>query len=146
MDIIKGLQSKNDKESYQLLLQLETQASKSNALYGYFDEFIGLLNHKKSLVRTRGFRLVCSQAQWDMGNKIKKNLDILLCMLEDEKPTAVRQCLAALRTVVLYKPNLSKKIESKLNTLDLSKYKDSMIPLMKKDMEELQKYCCDSRR
>lgn len=145
MNIIESLQSKNDKESYQLLLQLEMQASKSNVLYGYFDEFIALLNHKKSLVRTRGFRLVCSQAQWDTENKLEKNLDILLCMLDDEKSTAVRQCLAALHTVILYKPDLSEKIEVKLNTMDLSKYKDSMISLIKRDMEELRKHCCDSR-
>ncbi len=139
MDIITGLQNKNNNEAYQLLLQLEIQAAESNALYRYFDDFVGLLNSKSSYVRARGFRLACSQAQWDMENRIEGNLDALLCMLDDEKPTAVRQCLAALHAVVLYKPHLAYKIEAKLNMIELSRYKDSMSPLIERDMEELRK-------
>ena len=97
------------------------------------------LQSKSSFVRTRGFRLVCAQTQWDVENKIKKNLELILLMLDDKKPTAVRQCLTALHTVVLYKPELFETIIAKLDAMDLSKYKDSMSPLIKKDMEELRK-------
>ena len=139
MDIITGLQNKKDTEAHQLLLQLEKQSAESNTLYEYFDDFINLLKNKSSFVRTRGFRLACAQAQWDVENKIQKNLELMLLMIDDEKPTAVRQCLTALHTVVLYKPELFETIIAKLDAMDLSKYKDSMSPLIKKDMEELRK-------
>lgn len=139
MDIISGLQSKNNKEAYQLLLQLELQAAVSNVLYDRFADFLELLNSRSSFVRTRGFRLACAQAQWDVDHKIEKNLDRLLCMLDDEKPTAVRQCLAALHMVILYQPDLADRIEAKLDAMDLSGYRDSMRPLLEKDIEELRK-------
>lgn len=139
MDIIAGLQNKKDTEAHQLLLQLEAQSADSNELYGYFDEFLELMKSKSSFVRTRGFRLACAQAKWDVDEKIEKNLDRLLSMLDDQKPTAVRQCLAALHIVVLYKPNLAERIGGKLDIIDLSKYKDSMSPLIQKDIEELRR-------
>ena len=101
--------------------------------------FINLLKNKSSFVRTRGFRLACVQAQRDVENKIEKNLEVILLILDDEKPTAVRQCLTSLHTVILYKPELGETIIAKLDAMDLSKYKDSMSPLIKKDMEELRK-------
>ena len=138
MDIIAGLQNKKDTEAHQLLLQLEAQSADSDELYGYFEEFLELMKSKSSFVRTRGFRLACAQAKWDVDEKIEKNLDRLLSMLDDQKPTAVRQCLAALHIVVLYKPNLAERIGKKLDTIDLSKYKESMRPLIQKDIEELR--------
>ena len=139
MDIITGLQNKKDTEAYQLLLQLEKQSAESYTLYEYFDDFINLLKNKSPFVKTRGFRLACVQAQWDVENKIEKNLEVILLILDDEKPTAVRQCLTSLHTVILYKPELGETIIAKLDAMDLSKYKDSMSPLIKKDMEELRK-------
>lgn len=139
MDIIAGLENKNNAEAYQLLLELEGRSAVSNECYGYFEAFLTLLESKNSLVRTRGFRLACAQAQWDVEDKIEKNLDTLFSMLEDEKPTVVRQCLAALHQVVLYQPNLIEKIQEKLKAMDLSKYKDSMRPLIEKDVEALRK-------
>lgn len=62
---------------------------------------------------------------------------MLLRMLDDDKPTAVRQCLAALHKVVICKPNLGERILSRMDEMDLSKYKDSMAPLIRKDMEVL---------
>ena len=138
MDIVAGLQNKNNNEAHQLLLQLESRSAETDELYAYFEDFLGLLKGKSSYVRTRGFRLICAQAQWDHENKIERNIDVLLSMLDDEKPTAVRQCLAALHNVVLYKPDLSETIEAKLDHLDLSKYKDSMSPLIQKDIDELR--------
>lgn len=139
MDIITGLQNKRDMEAYQFLLQLEVKSAQSNELYECFDDFVELLKSEKSFVRVRGLRLACAQVQWDIENKIEKNLSTLLCMLNDEKPTAVRQCLESLHIVVLYKPETIEEIEDKLNEMDLSKYKDSMRPLIQKDIEELRK-------
>jgi hypothetical protein len=61
----------------------------------------------------------------------------MLAMLHDDKPIVVRQCLAALHEVVLYRPELSDAIKAEIEAIDLSKYKDSMSPLIKKDMGEL---------
>ena len=75
-----------------------------------------MLDSKNSFVRTRGFRLACSEDKWDTENKIESNIDRLLCMLDDPKPAAVRQCIAALYTVLRSKPGLSKTVENKLDS------------------------------
>ena len=84
----------------------------------------------RSFIRVRGFRLACAQAKWDAENRLDTDLDILLRMLDDEKPTAVRQCLAALHKIVICKPNLGERILAGMDEMDLSKYKDSMAPLI----------------
>lgn len=83
--------------------------------------------------------MCCAQAQWDSKNKLEQHIDKLLTILDDDKPTVVRQCLSASHTVILYKSDLCGKIEEKLRTLNLEKYKDSMRPLIEKDIEELRK-------
>jgi len=57
--------------------------------------------------------------------------------LNDPKPTVVRQCLASLHEVVLYLPDMTDDIVAAVKGIDLSKYKDSMTPLIKKDAAEL---------
>ena len=83
----------------------------------------------------RGFRIICKLSKWDNDNKINNIIDILLQVLDDEKPTIVRQCLSSLNNLLLYKIDLSEKVENKLKKLDLSKYKDSMKPLIQKDID-----------
>lgn len=146
MDIIAGLQSKNNTEAYQLLLMLEEESAVSDSLYGSFEDFLGLLKSGNSFVRTRGFRLACAQARWDVEDKLEAHFDRLLAALDDSKPTAVRQRLSALRGVILYKPQLCGKIAEKLNKLDLSRYQDSMRPLIERDMEELRTLIEEVRR
>lgn len=63
--------------------------------------------------------------------------DKMSVLLNDEKPTVVRQCLGALHEVVLYRPELSEKIYKAVKGIDLTRYKDSMAPLIKKDADEL---------
>ena len=67
--------------------------------------------------------------------KINNIIDSLLQVLDDEKPTIVRLCLSSLNNLLLYKIDLSGKVESKLKNMDLSKYKDSMKPLIQKDID-----------
>ena len=122
-----------------MLLLLEKESAESNALYGNFVDFIELLKSGNSFVRTRGFRLACAQAQWDVDNQLEENLDVLLGMLDDEKPTAVRQRLSALHEVVRCKPQLARRVEDKRSRMDLSQYKDSMRPLMEADIAALRK-------
>ena len=60
-------------------------------------------------------------------------------LLNDPKPTVVRQCLSALHEVALFRPEMCKHIKKTISKIDLSIYKDSMKPLIKKDIDELLK-------
>ena len=138
MDIIAGLQSKDNSEAYRLLLLLEQRSAESDELYGCFEEFIGLLKSKRSFVQVRGFRLACAQARWDTEDKLARNLDALFAVLLAAKPTAVRQYLPALQTVLRWKPELAGEVVSRLEGIDLSKYADTMRPLIEKDIRALR--------
>ena len=138
MDIITGLQSKNKSEAYQLLQMLEERSEESNELYGSFEDFMDLLNSKSAFVQVRGFRLACAQARWDTEGKLEKNLDTLFAALCAAKPTAVRQCLTALQNVLRRRPELAGEIISRLDGVDLSRYKDTMRPLIEKDIQALR--------
>ena len=117
---IDMLYDKDDKDAYNNLLELESEAAESNEIYSYFEEFLSMLNDEKTFVRVRAFRLICALAKWDIDNKIENNFDLILNELEDDISTSVRQCLNKLNLILLYKPELSKKIEIKLRQLNLS--------------------------
>ena len=59
-----------------------------------------------------------------------------LTHITDEKPITARQCVKALAQVGLAKPQYIPRILSCLKSADLSKYKDSMRPLIEKDIAE----------
>lgn len=61
-----------------------------------------------------------------------------LSHITDEKPITARQCIKALAQVGQAKPQYVPKILSCLNNADLSKYKDTMRPLIQKDIEETE--------
>ena len=115
--------------------KIESSIDKSEMLYEYFDDIKKMLLDEKSHIRIRGFKIICKLSKWDRDNKTNNAIESLLNVLDDEKPTIVRQCLASLNSLLLYKPDLSNKIESKLKNMDLSKYKDSMKPLIQKDID-----------
>ena len=137
---IKNLYNEDNKSAYKTLLELETITTESNELYNYFNEFLKMLNNEKTFIRVRGFRLICSLAKWDNENKINKNIDIILKELEDEKGTSVRQCLEKLNLILMHKIELTDIIENKVRNLELSKYKESMQFLIKKDIDYILKH------
>ena len=51
----------------------------------------------------------------------------------------VRQCLQALHEVVFFKPELSELIKKEITNINISKYKESMSPLIQKDVNDLLK-------
>ena len=136
---IKMLYDKDDKAAYKKLLELESEVVESNELYNYFDDLILMLNNERTFVRVRAFRLICALAKWDNENKIENNFDLILKELDDNTSTSVRQCLDKLNLILIYKPNLSAKVENKLKQLDLTKYKENMQSLIKKDIESILK-------
>lgn len=138
-NIIDALRDKDDKKAYAFAKEIMAKSAESREYYSYFDEFASLLTAKSSYVRTRGFALCCAQARWDTARKIREALPAMFTLLHDEKPTVVRQCLKALHEVALYRPELCVEITAEVKRIELSKYKDSMSPLIKKDMDALLK-------
>ena len=83
--------------------------------------------------------LCCSQARWDNEGVIAKYLPQMLRLVHDEKPTVVRQSLNALKEIVVFRPELAETIASEIERVNLSNYKESMIGLIRKDINELKK-------
>lgn len=136
---LENLYNKDNNSAYKTLLELEALTAESNELYSYFDNLLEMLNSDNTFIGVRGFRLICSLAKWDNENKIDKNIDVILKEIEDDKGTSVRQCLGKLNLLLLYKVELREIIENKIKNLDLSKYKDSMRSLIKKDIDYILK-------
>ena len=137
-ELFERLTDKDDKKAYEYSKQILEISSRTNEYYQYFDIFYSLINQKSSFQRARGFILCTALSRWDSEGKLKKALPEMLKLLNDSKPTVVRQCLSALHEVVLYRPELSGIIQEALMAIDLSKYKDSMAPLIMKDIKSLE--------
>ena len=139
MDIREILCAKDTKNSYSLFLQLEQQAGEDPALFQEYRLFLEMLRSESSYHRVRGFRMLCAGAKWDAQGVIHENLPQILAQLEDKKPTAVRQCLAALPALVKGRPELTAQVCDAVAALDLSGYRDTMRPLLEKDREAFLK-------
>ena len=85
-----------------------------------------------------------ANAQWDEENRFDLILPDYLKHITDEKPITARQCVKALAQVGLARPQYIPQILSALRSADLSKYKDSMRPLIERDMEETEKILTNS--
>lgn len=138
-DIFTLLKDADDKKAYAIFKEIKAESEVSDTHYKDFEGFLNLINHSSSFVRTRGFALCCAQAKWDSEGKLERHLPELMKMLSDDKPTAVRQCIKALYEVVEYKGELSEKIKAGLEGIEIDKYNDSMMPLIKKDIENFMK-------
>ena len=92
--LLSMLTAKDTKRGYGAFLELEHLSEESDDLYPYTERFADMVSDRAWAVRCRGFRLFCKQARWDGDGVIDRCLDRALAILEDEKPTAVRQALA----------------------------------------------------
>ena len=138
LDILMSmLTAKDTKQGYGAFLELERISEESDDLYPYTERFADMVSDRAWAVRCRSFRLFCKQARWDDDGIIDCCLDRALVILEDEKPTAVRQALAALLDMVPYKRELRPVIRARVEAMDLSRCKDSMEPLIRKDIQTL---------
>lgn len=104
--LLPMLTAKDTKQGYGAFLELERLSEESDDLYAYTEQFADMVSDRAWAVRCRGFRLFCKQARWDDDGVLDRCLDRALVILEDEKPTAVRQALAALLDVMPYKQEL----------------------------------------
>lgn len=137
--IISILTSKDDKYACAFADKIISESQESDKWYEHFDAFASLLSHPKSLVRNRALHILAANAQWDDENRFDAILSNYLTHITDEKPITSRQCVKALVQVGMAKPQYIPQIISAFHGADLSKYKDSMRPLIEKDMVEAEK-------
>ena len=135
-DIIAKLTSKDDKYACAYAEKIISESKETDEWYGCFDEFASLLSHPKSLVRNRALNILAANAQWDDENRFDLILTDYISHITDEKPITARQCIKALAQVGQAKPQFIPEILSALRSADLSKYKDSMRPLIENDIHE----------
>ena len=138
-DIIAKLTAKDDKYACAIADKIISESQDTDEWYEYFDTFSSLLNHPKSLVRNRVLYILAANAQWDDNNRFDTILPEYLSHVTDEKPITARQCIKALVQVGMAKPQYIPRILSCFHDADLSKYKDSMRPLIARDMEETER-------
>ena len=138
-DLISSLTLKDDKYACAIADKIIADSQETDTWYAYFDDFATLLNHPKSLVRNRVLYILATNAQWDEENRFDAILPEFLSHVTDEKPITARQCIKALAQVGQAKPQYIPQILKCFHEADLSKYKDSMRPLIEKDMTETER-------
>ena len=144
-NIVQKLTSKDDKNACAFTDRIVAESHDTDEWYEYFEDVASLLDHPKSLVRNRALNILAANAQWDEENRFVTILPDYLKHITDEKPITARQCVKALAQAGLAKPQYIPQILSALRSADLSKYKDSMRPLIERDMEETEKILINSR-
>lgn len=117
-EIIARLRDKDEKAAYEFLKQLGVESAASDKYLGLIPEFAQMLADKNSYVRTRGFGMICNQSRWANDGQIEAVFDEMSALLNNEKPTVVRQCLVALHEVVLNRPELTDKIIDAVSKID----------------------------
>ena len=143
-NIVQKLTSKDDKYACAFTDRIVAESRDTDEWYEYFEDVASLLDHPKSLVRNRALYILAANAQWDEENRFDLILPDYLKHITDEKPITARQCVKALAQVGLARPQYIPQILSALRSADLSKYKDSMRPLIERDMEETEKILMNS--
>lgn len=138
-NMIAKLTAKDDKYACAFADKIISESQETDEWYKYFDDFASLLNHPKSFVRNRVLYILAANAQWDEENRFDLIISDFLAHITDEKPITARQCIKALAQIGSARPQYVPVILSCLRNADLSKYKDSMRPLIEKDIAETEK-------
>ena len=138
-NIVAKLTVKDDKYACAIADKIILESRETDEWYEYFNDFASLLDHPKSLVRNRVLYILAANAQWDDANLFDAIISDFLSHITDDKPITARQCIKALAQVGVAKPQYIPRILSCLQGADLSKYKDSMRPLIEKDIAETEK-------
>lgn len=135
-NVIEKLTAKDDKTACAFADKIIAESRETDLWYKYFGEFAALLDNPKSLVRNRAINILAAIVRWDEENRFDGILDDFLSHITDDKPITSRQCVKALAQVGMAKPRYIPRILSDLQSADLSKYKESMRPLIEKDIAE----------
>lgn len=135
-NIIALLTETDDRKAFAFAGKVISESLAGAVWYPYFDEVASLLDHPKSLVRNRAMEILAANAAWDTEGRFDAVIDAFLSHVTDEKPITARQCVKTLSRIGLAKPQYIPRILPCLLEADLSKYKDSMRPLIEKDIAE----------
>lgn len=139
LEALDYLTAKDVSAAFTALKYLETLSDTSDELVPYLPRFTEMIRSDKYVIRVRGFRLLCRQARWVTDGSFEELLPKQLDILEDPKPTAVRQSLTALKYVVTARPQLRPVIFAKTVAMNTEPYNpETMRPLIEKDIAELQ--------
>lgn len=138
-DIITLLSSGDDKAACALADRIISESLESDSWFEYLDDFVSLLDHPKSLVRNRALYILAAISRWDREGRFDSVIGSFLDHVTDEKPITARQCVKALAQLGRAKPGYIPQITERLSTADLSRYKDSMRPLIERDIAETLK-------
>lgn len=133
--MVEQLYNSDAKIAYESLKELQLICQNSNELYPYMNEFLSMLIHENSYVRTRGFLLLVANAKWDENNIIDNHVLDILNLLNDKKAITVRQCLKELPTIVKYKGDLGNVIIEGINDMKVI-YSSNMQSLIYKDKQQ----------
>ena len=138
-EMLTRLTNKEDKSACLLADRIVSESRDTDQWYPYLEDFAALLRHPKSLVRNRALHILAANAQWDGEDRFDAILPEFLAHVTDEKPITARQCIQALAQVGRAKPRYIPRILACFHDADLSQYKDSMRPLIERDMAETEK-------
>lgn len=136
-NLLTCLNGKNIQAGYHAFLELESLADESNILHAYTQMFADMVESDSYEIRVRGFVLFCKQARWDTDFVVDGNVEKVLVILHDPKPTAVRMALAVLPTVLEHKPALRNIVENAVRGIPYTQYKETMQGLIEKDAQKL---------
>ena len=144
-ELVKQLRSPSNRDAYSALKTLEELSDSCDAAYAHIEDYIDMMVDPNSYVRTRGLALISRNAKWDEKGRIDEVIDKYLTHVTDEKPITARQCVKAMVTLGQAKPHLVPKIASALRYADLSRYPDSMRPLVQGDIRDVLVALDDNR-
>ena len=133
-EILVELTARDDQSACALAERIVAESREADAWYEYLDGFAALLEHPKSYVRNRALHILAANARWDAENRLDAVLPGFLSHVTDDKPITARQCVQALAELGTAKPQYIPEILRSLESADLSKYRDSMRPLIEKDI------------
>ena len=135
-DVIIMLTAKDDRAACAYTERIIAESRLSDAWYEHFDDIASLLDHPKSLVRNRAMNILAENVRWDAEGRFDTYIEAFLEHITDEKPVTARQCIKFLPVIAEAEERYIPLMERKLRSADISKYKDSMRPLIEKDIAD----------
>ena len=132
--ILAALTARNDAAACAFTKRILSESRADDRWYEYFDDVAALLGHPKSLVRNRALHILAENARWDEAHRFDAILLAYLAHVTDEKPITARQCIQCLAQIGQAQPQYIPAILTALKNADLSPYRDSMRPLLEKDI------------
>lgn len=130
------LMAKDSNAAYGALRILQDLSEQTDAVYPYMDQLSDMMDSDNSYIRTRALTLIAYNAKWDKNYKIDEMIDRYLRHITDVKPITARQCIKLLPMIAKNKPDLKDDITFALHKADVSRYADSMQPLVYKDIQK----------